>query len=208
MKIIVFGATGGTGKELVKQALDAGHQVTALVRNPANLSLQNDRLEIVPGDIADMACLDQVIAGKDAVISALGPTRTSPPHAMSLGSANIVAAMKQHGVRRIIWQTGAGVIDAGDALSVIRTLMVTLMKLLSPAVLADSQQAFENIKQSGLDWTVVRVPRLKDGSKEGGIHAGFVPPGPTPVTRADVAEFMLRQLSDRTFIGKAPMIGR
>ena len=208
MNLAIFGATGGTGKELVQQALEAGHRVTALVRNPAKLGLQHERLTVVQGDIADASCVERTMAGQDAVLSALGPTRNSPKNAMTIGSANVVAAMKKHNVRRLIWQTGAGVRAAGDAPSTIRTVMVMLMKIISPSVLQDSEQAFRIITASGLDWTVVRVPRLKDGAIEGGIRASSIPPAPTPITRADVAEFMLKQLNDKTWVGKAPMIGK
>ena len=206
MKLVIFGATGGTGLELIKQALELGNHVTAFGRNPAKLGLQHEQLTVALGNIANASQVEQAIVGQDAVLSSLGPTPNSPKDAMTIGSANVIAAMLKCNVRRLIWQTGAGVQMDGDAPSAIRTVMVTLMKLISPSVLLDSTQAIHNITTSGLDWTIVRVPRLKDGTKEGGIRATFTPPGPTPITRADIAAFMLGQLTDKTFIGKAPMI--
>lgn len=109
-------------------------------------------------------------------------------------------------MRRLIWQSGAGVQDEADGASAVRSAMVMLLKLLSPQAYADSVRAFENIKHSGPSWTVVRVPRLKDGPQQAQARATLVPPGATPSARADVARFMLQQLNDGAYAGKAPMI--
>ena len=82
------------------------------------------------------------------------------------------------------------------------------MKLISPQVLEESVRTFQSVAASDLDWTVVRAPNLKDGPKQGGYHVGFTPPPPTPLAREDVAEFMLKQVSDKTYLRRAPMIGR
>jgi len=207
MKLVIFGATGGTGRALVRQALVAGHEVTAFVRDPAKLGIQPERLKVVQGDISDAARVEEAVSGNEAVIGALGPTRTSASDMLRKGAANVIAAMKKHGLRRLIWQTGAGVRDEGDGPSAIRSVMVFLLKLLSPKVLEDSEHTFAAIKASGLDWTVVRVPRLGDGPKVGGYVLGFTPPGPKPISREDVAEFMLRQLVENIYVHRAPMIG-
>jgi uncharacterized protein YbjT (DUF2867 family) len=106
-----------------------------------------------------------------------------------------------------VWLTGAGVCHPDDARSGSRTLIRLLMKLLAPAALADSEAAFATITGSGIDWTVVRVPMLKDGAAEGGLAAGTRPPRPRPIARADVATFMLRQLSDRAWVRRSPLLG-
>jgi putative NADH-flavin reductase len=208
MKLIIFGATGGTGQEIVRQALENGHDVTVLVRAPAKLTIQHDRLKVIVGDIGDAAAVEKAVAGADAVISALGPTRDSAPMMLTHGSANLIAAMKRHNVRRLIWQTGAGVVDEGDAPSTIRNIIIGLMKIISPRVLADSINTFNNIKHSDLDWTIVRVPMLKNGPRQGNYSAGFTPPAPKPLARADAAEFMLKQIDDKTFLRQSPMLGR
>ena len=207
MKLIIFGASGGTGQELVKQAMAAGHDVTVFVRTPSRLMTQHTQLKVVQGDVGDVAQVAVAVQGHDVVISALGARRDSPKDLMATSAATLIAAMQTHGVRRLIWLTGAGVSDVGDGSSFVRTLMVGLMKLLSPQVLADSTRAFQVIKASDLDWTVVRAPRLKDGAKAGGYRAGFTPPGGKALARADAAEFMLQQLSDPTYVRKAPLIG-
>jgi putative NADH-flavin reductase len=207
MKVVVFGATGGTGRLLVEKALARGHEVAAFAREPSRFGLEHECLVRLPGDVGDPLPVEQAVAVADAVLSALGPTRSSSRDVMTVGARNIVQAMKKHGVHRLVWQTGAAVQDSQDEASAIRGVMVRLLRFLSPGVLEDAQRAFQLIKASGLDWTVVRVARLKDGPPAGDYRVGFAPPGPRPVSREDVAEFMLRQLSDDSYLCRAPMVG-
>jgi putative NADH-flavin reductase len=207
MKIVIFGASGGTGKALVKQALDAGHRVTAFVRDPARLPLTHDRLAIIAGNVYDKVAVEKAIAGKEVVISALGPAPNSPPDVLCVAARNIVAAMHKLGVRRLIWQTGTGVSDPNDAFSLTCVVKRTALGLLSPGALRASEEAYATVSADGLDWTVVRVARLKDGPKVGGYRVGFVPPGPKAVAREDVAAFMLNQIADTQYVRRAPMIG-
>lgn len=207
MRLVVFGASGRTGRLLVERALAKGHTVNAFVRDPAKLALSAANLRVLCGDIGDAAQVADAIAGGDAVLSALGPSRNSPPDVLSAGAAHIIAGMNKHGVRRLVWQTGAGVVDPDDASSFTRALMVNLMHLLTPGVLRDSERAYALVRSSGLDWTVVRVPRLGDGPARGDFEVSRTPPGPRPVSRADVADFMLAHLTDTTYVHRAPMIG-
>jgi putative NADH-flavin reductase len=207
MKLVVLGATGRTGRLLVEKALVEGHEVAAFARNPSRLALEHERLVLLPGDVGNAVQVELAVAVAEAIISALGPTRTSSRDVMTVGARNIVEAMNRHGVRRLVWQTGAAVRDSQDPPSVIRAVMAGLLRLLSPGVLEDSERAYQIIKTSGLDWTVVRVARLKDGPEQGDYQVGFAPPGPKPVSREDVAGFMLQQLSDDSYCRQAPMIG-
>ena len=206
MTIVIFGATGRTGRRLIQQALAQGHRVRAYVRDRRKFEVQ--QVEIFEGEIDDVASMERAVEGTDAVFSTLGPTKTSPPDLMTRAAANIVKAMKKKGIRRLIWQTGAGVRDEQDPFSLVRMIMVFLMKVFSPSVHSDSEAAFQTIKNSELDWTVIRVPVLKDGDRQGGYKVGFSPPGPVPLSRADIAEFMLRQLTDRQYMRQSPFIGR
>jgi putative NADH-flavin reductase len=192
---------------LVEKALAQGYAVAAFAREPSKSGLEHERMAPLDGDVSDPLRVEQAVAVADAVLSALGPTRTSSRDVMTVGARNIVQAMKTHGVRRLVWQTGAAVQDSQDEASAIRGVMVGLLKFLSPGVLEDAQRAFQLIKASGLDWTVVRVARLKDGPAIGHYRVGFAPPGPKPISREDVAEFMLRQLADDRYLCQAPMIG-
>jgi putative NADH-flavin reductase len=134
MKIVVFGASGGTGVKIAEQALAAGCAVTAFVRDPAKLGLQHANLTLFQGDVLDAAA----VAGQDAVISALGPSRPPVPGMMETAARNIVAAMQEHGVRWLISTTGAGVRDPQDQPKPVDHLMKELLTLMAGAVLRDS----------------------------------------------------------------------
>jgi putative NADH-flavin reductase len=107
MKIVVFGASGGTGIEIVKQALEAGHDVTAFVRNPDKMTARSPKLRLVQGDVMDPYIVEKAVAGQEAVISALGPTRPPVADMMKTAAQNIVAAMHKAGIRRLVSTTGA-----------------------------------------------------------------------------------------------------
>ncbi|HEU5318560.1 MAG TPA: SDR family oxidoreductase [Chloroflexota bacterium] len=206
MRVVIFGASGRTGRRLVEQALARGHEVTAFVRDPAKLALTHDRLRVVRGDVSDGERVAEAIAGQDAVLCALG-ARGPAFDAMTVGARQIVAAMRDLGVRRLITLTGAGVHDARDRPGVIGRVMVFLLKTLQPRVLADAERHCEQVRASGLDWTIVRVPRLTDGRGTGRVRAGWagVNTGPT-ISRADAAGFMLDQLDGGAYVRQAPMI--
>lgn len=204
---MIFGATGGTGRPLVEQALAAGHEVTAFVRNPSALNLQNERLRIVQGDVRDPAKVEAAVKGQDAVISVIGPRRGSQERdVMLVGTRNILSAMQKHGVRRFISQSGAGIVDPRDEPSMSRTFIRALLKLFARHVLEDAERQYALVKASDLDWTLVRVPRLVEGAETGQYRVGYKAPKPTPVTRGDIADFMLKQLTDNTYVRQAPMI--
>ena len=126
MKIAVFGATGQTGKHLVEQALAAGHEVVAFARTPSKLQANHERLSIVTGDAQDLASVERAVAGVDAAVSALGPTANAPDYQVARGMGNILVAMKNKGVRRLVVAAGAGVEDPQDR----PTLVNKAIKLL------------------------------------------------------------------------------
>src|SRR5215213_3310193 len=106
MKIVVFGASRGVGWNVVEQALEAGHSVTAFVRSPSGFTMKYPNLTVYQGDAMNAAAVEKAIAGQDAVISALGPTRPPVPEMMETAAKNIVTGMKKHGVRRLVSTTG------------------------------------------------------------------------------------------------------
>jgi putative NADH-flavin reductase len=207
MQLAVFGGTGKTGRLVVEQALAAGHSVTVLARNPAKLTLQNPCLRVVQGDIGDAAKVLETVKGADAVISALGPTSNQPDFAVSKGMTNIIAAMRQAGVKRLIVTAGAGVRDPMDQPKLVDKVIVTMLKLLNGNVLADMQQAVQQVQASDLDWTIVRGPRLTDEPPTGNIRAGGVGKDiGTSLTRGDFAAFLLAQLNNSQWVRKMPAI--
>ena len=208
MHVTILGAGGRTGRLVVELALAEDHEVVASVRDTAKLGELASRVAVVEGDVADEAAVARTVAGADAVVSALGPVKGGPPDLMRRAAANVVSAMQASGVRRLVWLTGAGVVAPGDPPSRIRSLVRGVMRLSggSRRALEDSDAAFAEIAASGLDWTVVRVPRLADGQAKGGVKVVEEPPGYVAVTRADVATFLLGQLSDTTYIRRAPFV--
>ncbi|WP_027894225.1 NAD(P)-dependent oxidoreductase [Calidithermus chliarophilus] len=207
MKITVLGATGRTGKQLVEQALAAGHEVRAFVRNPAKLGLSHPRLELIQGELDDVGALERAVAGQDAVLSALGPVRGGRKDLMELAARNVTAAMKKAGVRRLITLTGAGVAQPGDEPKAFNRLMSFLLGVFAKDVQLDSTRHAEIVRASGLDWTIVRVPVLTDGPKTGKYRVGMVGINSgSRISRADVAHFMLEQLGSKEHVGRSPMV--
>ena len=209
MKVIVFGASGKTGVHVVEQALAAGHDVTAFVRTPAKLTIQHPKLSVFQGDVMDAEKVDQAIAGQDAVISALGPSRPPVPDMMKTAATNIIAAMKRHGVRRLISTTGAGVRDPKDQPKLSDKVIKTLLGLLSAEVLRDSENNVNAIRLQGkdLDWTIVRFPMLTDGPRTGKYRVGYIGKNSgSRISRADGADFIVKELAEAKYIGEAPVI--
>lgn len=207
MNLTIFGGTGGTGQELVRQALAAGHHVTLYARNPDKVTLSNDRLKVIHGNLDEPDKIGAAVAGADAVLSALGPTSNRPGTPLTDGMRHIVAAMKAEGVDRLIVATGAGVADPNDKPQLIGRFFGLALRLFSPNVLADSQGMVAVIRDSGLNWTLVRAPRLNDNPGTGQLKIGYAGQGPgTQVSRADYARFMLAQIEDDAWSRKAPMI--
>ncbi len=207
MKIIVFGASGGTGLEIVKQALDAGHDVTAFARNPAKVAIEHPKLTRIAGDVMNAASVNQAVAGQEAVISALGPSRPPVQGMMETAATNIVAAMQKAGIRRLVSTTGAGVRDPNDQPKLMDHIMKGLLTLLAGAVLRDSAANVAMLRASGLDWTIVRYPRLMDGPRTGKYRVGYIgKDSGNQISRADGADFVVKELTERRFVRQMPVV--
>jgi putative NADH-flavin reductase len=205
--LALFGATGRAGKYLLQQALDGGYNVRVLARDPGKLGMQHERLVVVRGSLKDAACVEEVIAGADAVLSVLGPTSNEPTFEISQGTAGIIKTMKQHGVKRLIISAGAGVGDPGDTPKLFNKLINVALKATARNVYEDMLKTVDQVRASGLEWTVVRVPRLTDTPKTGQVRVGMVGQGTgANLSRADMAEFMLKQVNDGRHLRKAPVI--
>jgi putative NADH-flavin reductase len=207
MRIIIFGASGATGQEVVKQALRDDHFVTAFVRNPSKLSLQHNNLAIVQGDVKDYTVVEKAIEGQDAVLSALGVS--TPLHKDPVvveGIKSILQAMEKLPVKRFIYLSflavGQGRKDAGFLIKHIISRVVH-------HEIEDHQEKEGFIKASHLDWTIIHPPKLTNGVKKGIYRTGeSIQPGsffPT-LSRADLADFMIKQLNDNRFLRKTVRI--
>lgn len=207
MKITIFGATGKTGRRLVAQALEEGHEVTAFTRTPSKLEAEHDRLSVVQGDVQEPERVAAAVAGADAVLSVLGPTSNEPPYEVSAGMRNILAAMEKHGVRRLVQSVGAGVRDPKDEPGLFDRLITVALKLFSRHVYEDMKRTADVIRASDVDWTLVRVPMLTDDPATGEVEVGYLGKGVgVRVSRADMAAFILEQVDDDTYLRQAPVI--
>ncbi len=207
MKIVVFGASRGVGMKVVEQALQAGHSVTAFVRTQSTFRLQHPNLTVFQGDSMDMAAVEEAIAGQDAVVAALGPTRPPVPRMMEISAKNIVAGMMKHGVRRLISTTGAGVRQPEDRPKLADHVIGFLLRLMVKDVVLDSAANVKVIQNSDLDWTIVRFPRLLDGDHTGKYRVGYVSKdSSTQFSRADAADFLLKELNEKKWVRKLPLV--
>jgi putative NADH-flavin reductase len=220
MRLAIFGPTGGTGRRLVERAIAEGHDVTAFARNPSKVTARHERLRIVAGDAFDPTSVLEAVAGNEAVICVLGsrtpsnplhPRRPGDPNGVtSAGSQNIVAAMKEHGLRRLVCQTAWGVGESRQNPGIAGAFF---MNVLVPPLLrdeyADKEAQEKLVAESDLDWIIVRPMILTNGPWTNDYRADVdLKPGRRPyISRADVADFLLKQLTDDTFIRKTPAIG-
>lgn len=208
MKLIIFGASGGTGKQLVEQALEQGHLVTAFVRDPSKLDIMHSNLTIAKGDIMNPSSITAAMQGQEAVLCAIGAPANKTGTIRSDGTKNIIQAMKATGVRRLICQTSLGY---GDSKKLLDQTPFIFKYIIVPFFLrkgfADHALQEEYIKQSQLDWTIARPGNLTDGPRTGNYQHGFPATAKklqVKISRADVADFMLKQLTQHTYLRKTP----
>ncbi len=246
MKLLIFGATGGTGRQLVEQALAQGHVVTAFVRNPAKFRVSHANLRVAQGDVLRYDTVEPAVTGQDAVLSALGvrppvitfivvtilcrvAARLLALHGvaawsvslgvpllallflfrrntkLSDGTRNIVRAMQQHGVRRLVCQSSLGVGDSRGRLGFLYNFFVIPLFLRN--LFADKAVQEAIIRESALDWVIVRPTALTNGPRKGvyrdgsGIGHWFFH---TKISRADTSDFMLKQLTANTYLRQTP----
>jgi putative NADH-flavin reductase len=205
-RVLIVGATGGTGRQLVQQALERGLSVTALVRDPSRVRIEHPQLKIVQGDVLDQGSVEAAVRGQDAVLSALGHKRYFyPTRILSEGTRNILRAMEAHGVRRLVCETSLGIGDSAGRLGAYYTLFV--IPLILPFYFWDKTRQERMIAQSRVEWVIVRPGALTNGARRGRSRHGrdvgsFLLT--VRISRADVAEFMLDQLASDTYLGAAP----
>jgi putative NADH-flavin reductase len=207
MKITVFGATGGIGGQVVRQALSAGHEVTAVVRDAARFDVGHPALEIatVPG-LTDPEALRPLLEGRDAAISGVGPRGRKDGPVASSATAGILRAMEVSGVRRFVAVSAApvGPVPAGDSF-VNRRILLPFISAMLRDLYADLAEMEDEIRRSATDWTVIRPPKLVNKPLTGRYRTvvdGNVPRGYT-ISRADVAHAMLAVLDDPATCGRA-----
>jgi putative NADH-flavin reductase len=205
MKLSVFGATGPTGQQVVRQALEQGHNVVALARNPDKLAIHDPKLTIIPGNVLDPQSVEMAVEGSDAALSCLGRRPFRDPGVVIAGTRNIVAAMKKLGVRRLIIESAYG---AGNSYSLAGPAMKFVVSTLLRWAYREKEVMEPEVAASGLDWVIVRPPALRNGRRTGKYRVGenLRLSARSWINRADVADFMLKQVASDEWLRKTPSI--
>ena len=204
-KIIVFGATGGMGKLVVEQALEAGHQVTVVVRNTDAFTVRHKNLEIIKGDVFQPITFENAMKGKDAVVSCLGTHKREPTTVYSKGVNNIAMAKQQAGVNRIICISAAAVIVPPKSSFMLKFVVKNILQRIFKYMYADMLLMEKLLMESGLNWTVIRAPRLTNAKPKGKYRIAINDclHNPSNISRADLADYIVNHLTDeKTFKAK------
>lgn len=205
MRVLVIGATGATGVFAVKMLLAAGHEVTAFARNPSSVTEKHAKLRVAKGEARDAASLDAAMKDQDAVLCAFGPRDLSETDVQEALSRNLVAAMKAHGVKRVVNLSAWG---AGDSAKHMNLFFKLFSKTVLRHVWPDKERGERVLLGAGLDYVNVRPGRLLNEAARGGVKAGLEPGKMKPeLTREDLARFMVDQLTSDAWLRKSPLIG-
>lgn len=200
-RLLVVGATGGTGRQLLVQALERGYEVTAFVRDPSRLSIAHRQLTVVRGNVLDRDSVNTAMRGQDAVLSALGHKRFFyPTRILSEGTRNILRAMENQGVRHLVCETAMGIGDSAGRMGLYYTFFV--IPVILPFYFWDKTRQERVIAGSDLEWVIVRPGMLTNGARRSQYRHGrrigsFL--WTVRISRADVADFMLDQLESDTY---------
>lgn len=209
MKVAVIGSTGGTGRKVIEQALERGHDVIALARRPEAIAMKHERLEARRADVRDLASLERALAGVDVVVSTFGAARSSlfgKVTVYSEGGDNLVAAMKKLGIGRLVVVTSGGVEDDDPSFEWFYARV--LRPLLLKRAYDDMKRLESIVRRSGLEWTLVRPPQLTDAALTGTYRVSprFAPEGGVQLSRADLAHFLLEEAEHSQWVRGTPTL--
>ena len=196
--ILVFGASGGTGLEVVEQALEAGHKVSAVLRHPDKFPIRHEQLRIIKGDVLNSITYENTFFGMDVVISCLGTRNREATVVYSQGVTNILQAMQKVGMDRIICLSAGAVEIAPNTSFIMKFLMKNILQKLFKYSYADMLLMEGILRGSNLNWTVIRPPRLLNGDRTGKYRTGineFIP-NMSSLNRADLADYIIHHLDD------------
>jgi putative NADH-flavin reductase len=207
MKLVIFGATGTVGRQVVEQALEQGHTVIAFARNLTKLDIQHPHLGFAQGDVMDASAVEQAIRGQDAVVCVLGAGKQLKSTIRSEGTRQIIQAMEKVGIRRLICLSTLGTGDSWGNLDFYWKYV--MFGFILRQVFADHERQEALVRNSNLDWTIVRPGALTDGPLTGQYRHSFPSSDRNialQVSRADVADFILKQLSDQSSLHQTPSL--
>jgi putative NADH-flavin reductase len=206
--IALFGGSGQTGKLFLEKALAAGFTVKALVRNPDSLNIKHPNLTIIEGNVLDVQSVNKTIEGTDMVMSLFGQVKDSPEWLQTDGTKNIVLAMKKHKVSRVVSLSGGGLpYPEKDEPKFADIMIRFIMKIAVPKILNDAIAHYKVLADSGLRWTIVRGPRLTNDPSKGEYRVGWVGVNAsTKISRGDLSDFLLTQVTDESFVKQMPFV--
>jgi putative NADH-flavin reductase len=216
MKVALFGATGRTGKHFISLALESGHTIKALVRDPSKLQCTDDQLShitVIRGDVTDSLKVSETVAGVDSVVNVLGHAKESPKDIMVLSTRQILQAGKEHRVGLVLMLTTAGVKYPEDAGSIGQSFMKFYLETFETAQMTDHQAMCDLVRETkdiGFEWVVVRAARLTNGAltKEYQVRKEKGPGLIPCVSRADVAHCIVSLLTNGQHRGQMPFVFR
>ncbi|WP_342085611.1 NAD(P)-dependent oxidoreductase [Dyadobacter sp. OTU695] len=201
-EIAVLGANGGIGRQVVELALKEGHKVTAILRNPANMTLQHENLVIVKGDILDPESIAAHLENKDAVISAIGKNSVKRTTLYSQGSQNLIELLKNTNSKRVFFISASGLeVNPTHSLQIQLLTRFVLQKILRH-MYTDLRKMEGIVKQCGLEWTIMRPPQLTDKALTGNyrFEVNHFLPNALKISRADLAHFILHNVGNQQII--------
>ncbi len=206
--IALFGATGQTGQAFLDAALAKGYTIRAQARTTSKIQQTHSELTVIQGDVLNPEEVEAVVAGSDLVVSLFGHVKGSPPQLQTRGTKNIVAAMKKHGVERIISLSGGGLpFPEKDEPKFADKAIRTIMKIFFSNMLNDAIDHYAYLQNSGVAWTIVRAPRLTNAPKTDQYRVGWVGVNAgTQISRGDLADFVLTLVEDTQYDGQLPFV--
>jgi putative NADH-flavin reductase len=205
--IALFGGSGKTGQPFLEKALQAGYRIKALARSPEKISQQSDHLEVIKGDVLQLQDVQRTVQGTDVTVSLFGHVKGSPKWLQSDGTYNIISAMDAEGIQKVISLSGGGLPFEKDRPKFADKIIRGIMKIVAPKVLNDAERHAEILKDSGLNWIIVRGPRLTTEPEKGDYRVGWVGVNAsTSIGREDLADFLLKQVEDNQYIHQMPFV--
>ena len=205
MKLAIFGSTGKVGRQVMAQAAEKGHDVTAHARSPEKLEHLHANVVVAKGDVLDYDSVLKTVQGQDAVVCALGMPLLNKDGLRTNGTRNIIRAMEDTGAKRLICLSGLGAGDSFQKLPLFYRYFV--FPVILRHVFADHETQEALVRNSRLDWTIARPGNFRDGDLTGTYQHGFSDIDKSlklKISYADVADFMLKQLGDDTYLHQAP----
>jgi len=209
MRLAIFGAAGGIGRHVVQAARAAGHELTLVTRDASQLEGVTPADRVLAGDVLDVALVAEAVEGSDAVINTLGPSSNSPAEVELTEefTRKLIEAMDAARIRRLVTLSGAAVSVDGEHKGLGDRFASAVVRVLAGNVLRAKQREYELLAASRLEWVAVRPPRVTDDAPRGSYRTGELKVSPgSRIGKADLAAFMLEQLTDDTYLRQAPLI--